>query len=197
MPACAELPREWLYRQLQQIEQSSGLKIDRTAFLAALNDAATGKPTGFTSGTAEAYLNRAAEQASRTAAEQTRKKSAEFLAQQAKRQNVTVTPSGLLFEVITDGEGVPPSADDTVDIYYTGSLPDGTVFDSTTEGRPASMRVSQTVKGFSEGLQMMKPGGHYRLYIPADLAYGEHGAGGVVPPGSAIAFDIELLNVKQ
>lgn len=183
-------------RQLMQMEQQTGLKIDRTAFVTALKSAASGTPTGFTRQSAEAYLDNAANAAARAASERTSRQSAEFLAEQAKRPGVTMTPSGLLFEVIADGDGIPPSADDTVDIYYTGTLPDGTVFDSTTEGRPASLPVGQTVKGFAEGLQMMKPGGHYKLYIPASLAYGEQGAGGVIPPGSAIAFDVELLNVK-
>ena len=183
-------------RQLVQMEQSTGLTIDRAAFVAALRSAFAGQPTGFTRTSAENYLDRAAEASARTASERTAAESTRFLAEQAKRPGVTVTPSGLLFEVIADGEGIPPSADDTVDVYYTGTLPDGTVFDSTTEGRPATFPVGKTVKGFAEGLQMMKPGGHYRLYIPAALAYGDQGAGGVIPPGSAIAFDVELLNVK-
>lgn len=183
-------------RQLSQMEQVTGLKIDRNAFVEALRLAYAGQPTGFTRQSAESYLDRAAEASARTARETTSRESSRYLAEQAKRPGVTMTPSGLLFEVIADGDGVPPSADDTVDVYYTGTLPDGTVFDSTTEGRPATFPVGQTVKGFAEGLQMMKPGGHYRLYIPASLAYGDQGAGGVIPPGSAIVFDVELLNVK-
>lgn len=183
-------------RQLVQMEQMTGLKIDRAAFVAALRSAFAGQPTGFTRTSAESYLDHAAEASARTASEQTARECAQFLAEQAKRPGVTMTPSGLLFEVIADGDGVPPSADDTVDVYYTGTLPDGTVFDATTEGRPATFPVGKTVKGFAEGLQMMKPGGHYRIYIPAALAYGDQGAGGVIPPGSAIAFDVELLNVK-
>ena len=163
-------------RQLSQMERQTGLKIDREVFASALQQAAA---------------------AAREASQRTARESAEFLSAKAKLPGVTMTPSGLLFEVVTEGEGVPPSADDTVDVYYTGTLPDGTVFDSTTEGKPASFTVGRTVKGFAEGLQMMKPGGRYRLYIPAALAYGDQGAGGVIPPGSAIAFDVELLNVKQ
>ncbi len=183
-------------RQLGQMEQMTGLKIDRKAFVDALRQAFAGKSTGFTREAAESYLDRIAQASARAARETSARESSNYLAEQAKRPGVTMTPSGLLFEVISDGDGVPPSADDTVDVYYTGTLPDGTVFDSTTEGRPATFPVGQTVKGFAEGLQMMKPGGHYRLYIPASLAYGNQGAGGVIPPGSAIVFDVELLNVK-
>lgn len=184
-------------RQLSQMERQTGLKIDREVFASALQQAAQGNTAGFTRTSAEAYLDNMAAAAAREASQRTARESSEFLSAKAKLPGVTMTPSGLLFEVVTEGEGVPPSADDTVDVYYTGTLPDGTVFDSTTEGKPASFTVGRTVKGFAEGLQMMKPGGRYRLYIPAALAYGDQGAGGVIPPGSAIAFDVELLNVKQ
>ena len=183
-------------RQLSQMERQTGLKIDREVFASALQQAAQGNTAGFTRTSAEAYLDNMAATVVREASQRTARESSEFLSAKAKLPGVTMTPSGLLFEVVTEGEGVPPSADDTVDVYYTGTLPDGTVFDSTTECKPASFTVGRTVKGFAEGLQMMKPGGRYRLYIPAALAYGDQGAGGVIPPGSAIAFDVELLNIK-
>ena len=118
-----------------------------------------------------------------------------FLDAQKSREGVVETPSGLLFEVITEGEGTPPGLNDTARVTYTGALADGTVFDSTE--KPIDLPVSGVVKGFSEGLQMMKPGGTYRLFIPASLGYGDKGAGGVIPPGAALDFTVTLLDVVK
>lgn len=119
-----------------------------------------------------------------------------FLNEQKAREGVIATPSGLLFEVITEGEGAQPGPTDTARVTYTGRLADGTVFDSTET--PIDLPVNGVVRGFSEGLQMMKPGGTYRLFIPADLGYGERGAGeGVIPPGAALDFTVTLLDIVK
>ena len=116
-----------------------------------------------------------------------------FLEAQKSREGVIETPSGLLFEVLTEGEGLPPAETDTVKVTYTARLADGTVFDQTE--RPIQFPVNRLVPGFTEGLKMMKPGGEYRLFIPPALGYGDRGAAGVIPPGAALDFTVHLLDI--
>ena len=118
-----------------------------------------------------------------------------FLDAQKQREGVHEMPSGLLFEVITEGEGASPADTDKVRVIYTGKLADGTVFDETD--RPIEFPVQGLVPGFTEGLKMMKTGGEYRLFIPADLGYGSRGAAGVIPPGAALDFTVRLLDVVR
>ncbi|MGB0836077.1 MAG: FKBP-type peptidyl-prolyl cis-trans isomerase [Psychrobium sp.] len=119
-----------------------------------------------------------------------------YLEENAKREGVTVLPSGLQFEVITEGEGEKPTADSTVRTHYHGTLIDGTVFDSSYDrGQPAEFPVGGVIKGWTEALQLMSVGSKYKLHIPHNLAYGEQGAGGAIAPFSALVFDVELLEI--
>lgn len=119
-----------------------------------------------------------------------------FLAKNAEKEGVTVTESGLQYEVITQGDGDKPSKSSTVKTHYHGTLIDGTVFDSSVErGQPAEFPVGGVIAGWTEALQMMPVGSKYRLYIPYELAYGERGAGGAIKPYSALVFDVELLEI--
>ena len=119
-----------------------------------------------------------------------------FLSENAKREGIKVTESGLQFEVLTEGNGATPAASDKVEVHYTGKLIDGTVFDSSVErGGPAMFGVTQVIPGWVEALQLMKEGDKWRLYIPSDLAYGSQGAGGIIGPNSTLIFDVELLRV--
>lgn len=119
-----------------------------------------------------------------------------FLAENAKKAGVTVTASGLQYEVLTAGSGKTPGRNDKVRTHYHGTLIDGTVFDSSyNRGEPAEFPVSGVIAGWTEALQLMQEGAKYRLYIPHNLAYGERGAGGAIKPYSALIFDVELLNV--
>ena len=119
-----------------------------------------------------------------------------FLAENAKREGVKVTATGLQYEILAEGEGVSPKPGDNVTVHYTGKLIDGTVFDSSVErGEPATFGVTQVIPGWVEALQMMKPGAKYRLYIPSELAYGPQGAGGVIGPNATLIFDVELIKV--
>jgi FKBP-type peptidyl-prolyl cis-trans isomerase FklB len=121
---------------------------------------------------------------------------AAFLAENAKREDVTVTESGLQFEVLTAGEGEKPTAASTVRTHYHGTLIDGTVFDSSYErGQPAEFPVGGVIKGWTEALQMMPVGAKWRLYVPHDLAYGEQGAGAAIGPYTTLIFDVELLDI--
>lgn len=119
-----------------------------------------------------------------------------YLEENGKRPEVVTLPSGLQYEVIEEGKGPKPEAGDQVRVHYTGRLIDGTVFDSSVErGEPATFGVTQVIPGWVEALQLMNAGSKWRLHIPSDLAYGPHGAGGVIGPNSTLIFDVELLEV--
>jgi FKBP-type peptidyl-prolyl cis-trans isomerase FklB len=119
-----------------------------------------------------------------------------FLAENAKRAEVTVTASGLQYEVLTAGEGDKPTAESTVRTHYHGTLINGEVFDSSYDrGQPAEFPVGGVIKGWTEALQMMPVGSKWRLYVPHDLAYGERGAGASIAPFSTLIFDVELLAI--
>lgn len=120
-----------------------------------------------------------------------------FLADNAKRAEVKTTPSGLQYEVIEATLGQKPKATDTVKVHYEGTLIDGTVFDSSyRRGEPIKFGLNQVIKGWTEGLQLMSIGSKYKLYIPYQLAYGEAGAGGSIPPYAALIFTVELLGIE-
>lgn len=120
-----------------------------------------------------------------------------YLADNAKREGVTVLPSGLQYEVLRSAIGRKPTAMDTVECHYEGRLIDGTVFDSSYKrGQTATFGLNQVIKGWTEGVQLMAEGAKYRLFIPYNLAYGTHGAGQQIPPYAALVFDIELIKVK-
>lgn len=116
-----------------------------------------------------------------------------FVDQAAAVEGAVRTPSGLVFQVIVEGEGVTPVSGDDAVLNYVGSFSDGSVFDRTDE--PVTFDVDRLVPGFSEGLKMMKPGGKYRIVIPASLGYGERGVPGDIPPNAALDFTIEMLQV--
>ncbi|GAC04602.1 FKBP-type peptidyl-prolyl cis-trans isomerase [Paraglaciecola chathamensis] len=119
-----------------------------------------------------------------------------FLSDNAKRDEVTVTQSGLQYEVINAGNGETPTAASTVRVHYHGTLLDGTVFDSSYDrGQPAEFPVGGVIKGWTEALQLMQVGAKLRLFVPHDLAYGEQGAGGAIAPFSTLVFDVELLDI--
>lgn len=125
-----------------------------------------------------------------------RKNGEAFLTENAKREGIKVTESGLQYEVLESGKGDSPKASDNVEVHYTGKLIDGTVFDSSVErGVPASFGVTQVIPGWVEALQLMHEGDKWRLYIPSDLAYVPNGAGGVIGPNMTLIFDVELLRV--
>lgn len=119
-----------------------------------------------------------------------------FLAENAKRAGVTVLPSGLQYEIVSRGIGRKPKATDKVKCHYEGTLVDGTVFDSSRRrGEPATFPLNGVIRGWTEGLQLMQEGAVYRFFIPYNLAYGENGAGGSIPPYAALVFEVELIEV--
>ncbi|WP_199609200.1 FKBP-type peptidyl-prolyl cis-trans isomerase [Flocculibacter collagenilyticus] len=130
------------------------------------------------------------------ASEHLKVEGAEFLAENAKKDGVTVTESGLQYEVLTEGTGEKPTAESTVRTHYHGTFIDGKVFDSSYDrGQPAEFPVGGVIKGWTEALQMMPVGSKWRLAIPYELAYGEQGSQGAIPPFSTLVFDVELLEI--
>ncbi len=120
-----------------------------------------------------------------------------FLAENGKKEGIVTLPSGLQYEVLREGNGKKPSATDTVECHYEGTLINGTKFDSSYDrGQTATFGLNQVIKGWTEGVQLMSEGAKYRFFIPYHLAYGEQGAGGMIPPFAALIFVVELVAVK-
>lgn len=131
-------------------------------------------------------------------AEENKTAGAAFLAENAKKEGIVTTASGLQYEVLTKGTGTKsPSATDLVEVNYEGKLLDGTVFDSSYKrGESISFPLNRVIAGWTEGLQLMTEGAKYRLYIPSDLAYGTRGAGRDIGANATLIFDVELLKIK-
>jgi FKBP-type peptidyl-prolyl cis-trans isomerase FkpA/FKBP-type peptidyl-prolyl cis-trans isomerase FklB len=129
-------------------------------------------------------------------AEKVKEEGTKFLEENKAKSGVITTESGLQYQVITEGTGAKPVATDRVKVHYTGTLIDGTVFDSSVDrGEPATFGVDQVIKGWTEGLQIMPVGSKYIFWIPSELAYGERGAGQNIKPNSVLKFEVELLEI--
>jgi FKBP-type peptidyl-prolyl cis-trans isomerase FklB len=132
-------------------------------------------------------------------AEENKKKGNDFLAKNKLNKNIKTTASGLQYEILKEGDGkAKPTATSTATVIYTGKMIDGTIFDSTEKngGKPAELSLAGVIKGWTEGIQLMSKGAKYRFYLPAELAYGDNGAGNIIPPGSTLIFDVELVDFK-
>ena len=131
-------------------------------------------------------------------AEENAAKGKAFLEENAKKDGVVTLESGLQYEIIEDGNGTSPAEDDVVTVHYKGTLIDGTEFDSSySRNQPATFPVNGVIKGWTEALQKMKTGGHWKIYVPAELAYGERQAGPKIGPNSTLVFDVTLLSVQD
>ena len=121
-----------------------------------------------------------------------------WFADNSTKEGVVTTASGLQYKILQEGTGATPGPEDVVTVHYTGKTIDGTKFDSSYDrGEPAQFRVSDVIRGWVEGLQLMKEGSRMMLYIPYDLAYGERGAGNIIKPFETLIFEVELLNVTK
>ena len=119
-----------------------------------------------------------------------------FLDVNKDKKGIVVTESGLQYRILKDGEGDAPKESDQVTVHYTGKLVDGSIFDSSiARGEPAQFAVNQVIPGWIEGLQLMKPGSKFEFFIPQELAYGEQGSEGAIPPYAALIFEVEMIKV--
>ncbi len=145
----------------------------------------------------EARMNTVVKEKAEEKLTATKKAGEEFLAENAKNTAVKVTDSGLQYEVIKAGEGARPTAADTVTVHYTGTLIDGTKFDSSIDrNEPATFPLANVIKGWTEGVALMNEGAQYKLFIPAELGYGDQEVGNI-PAGSVLVFDVELISVEK
>ncbi len=179
------------------------LEIDKASLLRALDAVLAGQPAELPQEEYAKYMQKfqqevqeAGQKAVKQAAESNRASGREFLAANAKKEGVRTTASGLQYQVLAQGNGRKPARHQTVRVHYTGRLIDGKVFDSSVQrGEPAEFGLTQVIAGWTEGLQLMPAGSKYRFFIPPELAYGDRGAPGAIPPGAALIFDVELLEI--
>jgi len=175
-----------------------GLDFNYDAFIRGFRDAMENEPTRFTMEEAMEII-RIAYMAAQTEMRERNLVLAEaFLAENSERPEVTVTPSGLQYEVLTEGSGDKPGPMDTVLVHYRGTTIDGAVFDTTHDmGVPVEIPLGRVIPGWAEGLRTMREGGRSIIYIPPDLAYGERGAGASIPPNAVLIFEIELVSITR
>lgn len=179
--------------------QSSGIKqLQVEDFMKGLEDVLGEKQPAISYEEAKQVINDYFMKLQQERLEINKQAGAEFLEINRHKAGVVELPSGLQYEILKQGTGAKPSASDKVKCHYHGTLINGTVFDSSVQrGEPATFGVSQVIPGWVEALQLMPVGSKWRLFIPSNLAYGEHGAGDVIEPNSTLIFDVELLDIVK
>ena len=185
--------------QIGQQLAGSGMEVEAEAVARGIFDVLSNNPPAIDINEVTKALQELGQRAEAAQAEAFKALEAEnqaFLEENKKAAGVVVTDSGLQYEILTEGNGAKPTAESTVRVHYTGSLIDGTVFDSSVKrGTPAEFPVGGVIKGWTEALQLMPVGSKWRLTIPHNLAYGERGAGASIPPFATLVFEVELLDI--
>lgn len=172
--------------------------LDYDVLLQGMKAQHSGEETLMNMDEAQMALQAQQQKVAEAAAAAAQEKGQKFLDENKARDGVSVTDSGLQYEVITAAEGAKPTIDDTVTVHYVGTLMDGTEFDSSiARGEPASFPLKGVIPGWTEGLQLMNVGSKYRFVIPSDLAYGDRGAGQAIGPGETLIFEVELLEINS
>lgn len=173
-------------------------EINRELFMAGLNQGYEGQTPVVTEEVANQCVQNYFTKQISDEANMNLKQSNEFLAENAKQEGVITLPSGLQYKVLEEGSGESPKSTDQVRVHYTGSFINGDVFDSSIErNEPIVFPVDQVIPGWTEALQLMKPGSRWMLYIPPSLGYGDKGAGGVIGPNQALIFEVQLIEVVK
>lgn len=173
-------------------------EINAADFAAAVSDVLAGNTTKIDDAEAQQIVNTFLQKQQEEMGKAVREDGERFLAENAKKEGVTVLPSGLQYTVIKEGNGAKPLATDRVKCHYEGTLPNGTIFDSSYKrGEPAVFPLNGVIAGWTEGVQLMNEGAKYRFFIPYHLAYGERGAGQAIPPYATLVFDVELIEVVK
>lgn len=182
-----------MYQGSQQFQLTLDYDMVAKGFLAASDSVAVVDVE-----TANNYIRRVSEQVKTAELEKNKELGMKFLAENKKAEGIVRTQSGLQYRVIQEGYGPSPGPEDVVKVHYTGYLLDGTKFDSSHDrGEPTEFPLNRVIPGWTEVLQLMKPGAEYVVYIPPQLAYGDREMGGQIPAGSTLIFEIELLDIKQ
>ena len=178
--------------------KGQNLELSDAAFTTAFKAAMNGEELLMDEAAANMVYQEHQQKLAMVQVEVNKKEGEAFLAENGKRPEVTTTASGLQYEVLTEGTGANPLATDQVTVHYTGKLLNGEVFDSSVErGQPATFGLNQVIRGWTEGVQLMKEGAKYRFFIPSELAYGERGAGPSIGPGATLTFDVELISIGK
>lgn len=180
-------------RSLSEIEEH----LDMVALMKGVTDALAEAEPALSDEEIDAAMDRFEETVQAEARERGSREGAAFLEENASREGVVTTESGLQYEVLREGDGDSPRAGQRVVIHYRGSLPDGTEFDSSYDGDPVNFAVDELVPGFAEALRLMKVGGHMHVAIPSEIAYGEEGSQPVIGPNQVLVFEIELLGIEE
>lgn len=181
----------------QNVKQNSPDSLDLEAVFKGFYDSWNGKKTQMTEKECQDAVSEALSAASERKSAGAKQAGEEFLAANAKKEGVKTTASGLQYKVVSSGSGKSPSATSEVTVHYSGKLIDGTEFDSSYKrGEPATFPLNGVIPGWTEGLQLMKEGDKWTLFIPYQLGYGSQGAGGAIPPYATLVFDVELIKVK-
>jgi FKBP-type peptidyl-prolyl cis-trans isomerase FklB len=178
--------------------KSSGFEtIESSAISAAFNDVFSENDVKISEEDANALIQDYFMELSQKKSQEATNKGQAFLDENAAKEGVVTTASGLQYQVLTEGQGAKPVASDEVTVHYHGTLLDGTVFDSSVDrGQPATFPVGGVIQGWVEALQLMNVGSKYKLFIPSNLAYGERGAGGSIGPNETLIFEVELLSIN-
>ena len=179
------------YKQTQNVE-----KVNADYVKKAFNDVYNDKPLTISEEEANMFIQQKLQEYMAQKVKAQKDSGSAFLEENKKRSGVVTLPDGLQYEILTKGTGPMPTAQDTVKANYIGTLLDGKEFDNSYKrGQPLVIPVSGVIKGWTEALQLMPVGSKWKLYIPSDLAYGDRGAGGVIPGGATLIFTIELLDI--
>lgn len=180
----------------QQIKAKGLKEVNPELLVQAINDVLDKKDMAIETNDANKMLQEYAMERQNAQKMENKKAGKKFLTENATKEGVKVTKSGLQYLIIKGGAGVSPMSTDKVTVHYKGTTIDGEEFDSSySRGEPTSFPLNRVIKGWTEGLQLMKPGSHYRFFIPSNLAYGERGAGGSIGPNETLIFDVELISV--
>ena len=181
----------------RQLSQLGAKNINIDDFAQSIKDALSGKEPAVSDEEAQQIVNEFFVEQEKVKSAAAKAEGENFLAENGKKDGVVTLPSGLQYTVLREGNGKRPSATDTVECDYEGTLINGQVFDSSyRRGEHATFPLNQVIAGWTEGLQLMQEGAKYRFFIPYNLAYGERGAGQAIPPYAALIFDVELHKVK-
>jgi len=176
--------------------KQAGLEMDYAAFMEGLRSAMEQEQTVMDRDEALEIVQNAFENAMQKQSAELQAKENAYLAEIASQQDVNSTNNGLLYVVLKEGSGLKPTINDIVRVHYEGALASGAVFDSSYDrGDPEEIPLNMVIPGWAEGIMLMNVGSKYRLYIPSSMAYGERGAGQIIPPFSTLIFTVELLDI--